>query len=536
MTRFRFKPAAIVLAVAGLALSGAALGQKQPLRIGMTLSDIPATNGAPDGGFEGYRMTGYTMFDALINWKLDDAKLPPTLVPGLATEWTADPKDRSKWIFKLRKGVKFHDGTDFNADAVIWNMEKLFNKEAPHFDPRQSTQVRGRILSLKSWRKVDDLTVEFTTHSPDATFPGQTAFVLFSSPAAYEKAGRNWAKAALLPAGTGPFRLDRLVPRERAELVRNPNYWDAKRTARSERIVLLPIPEATTRASALLSGQVDFIEAPPPDFIPRLKSQGFQITANAYPHFWPYFMSFREGSPWLDIRVRKAVNLAIDRDGIVQLLGGFAVPAKGIVESSHPWFGRPTFDVKHDPAAARKLLAEAGYSDAKPLTLKILVAPSGSGQMLPRPMNEYIQQNLKAVGVNLELVTVDWESVRNCRRAGAGTPPCQGTDGVNNSSQTMDEFGAFKRVYGSGSIPPAGFNYMHYRDPKFDAMIEKAFNTFDDKLRTQLLAEAHAHLVNQAVDVWVVHDVGPRAMSPRVRGFVQAKNWFQDLAPVYVAD
>jgi ABC-type transport system substrate-binding protein len=247
-------------------------------------------------------------------------------------------------------------------------------------------------------------------------------------------------------------------------------------------------------------------------------------------------MSFKEDSPWRDLRVRKAVNLAIDREGLVKLLGGFAAPAAGAVDKSSPWFGKPTFEIKHDPATARKLLAEAGYSSAKPLNLKVLVAPSGSGQMLPRPMNEYIQQNLKAVGINLELVTVDWEQVRNCRRAGAGAPECQGTHGINNSSATVDPFSAFGRIYSSKAIPPKGFNYMHYTDPKVDAMVEKSNNVFDERRRDQLLGELHAYLVDQAVDVWVVHDVGPRAMAKNVRGWVQAKHWFQDLAPVYIAD
>ncbi|MBI3938250.1 MAG: ABC transporter substrate-binding protein [Betaproteobacteria bacterium] len=529
------KLVACSVALAATPISGA-LAQSKPLRVGMTLSDVPTTSGQPNGGFEGYRMTGYTLYDALINWKLNDAKGPSTLVPGLATEWKVDPKDNTKWIFKLRKGVKFHDGSAFNADAVVWNLDKLFKKEAPQYDLRQTAQVRGRILSLKSWRKIDDETVELTTHAPDSSFPYQVTYVFYSSPAQWEKLGRDWNKFSQQPSGTGPFRLERLVPRERAELVRNPNYWDAKRVAKSQRIILLPIPEATTRASALLSGQVDFIEAPPPDFIPRLKSQGFVITSNVYPHFWPYFMSFREDSPWRDIRVRKAVNLAIDREGIVKILGGFAVPTRGIVDPSSPWFGKPAFQVKYDPAAAKKLLAEAGYSASKPLVLKVLVAPSGSGQMLPKPMNEYIQQNLKAVGINLELVTVDWEQVRNCRRAGAGSPACQGTHGVNNSSATVDPYSAFRRVYGSGSIPPNGFNHMYYKDPKVDQMFDKAFTTFDEKQRDQILAQAHAYLVDQAVDVWVVHDVGPRAMSSKVRGWVQARHWFQDLAPVYVAD
>ena len=536
MTRYKLKSLVCAIAVAVAALPGGAHAQKKPLRVGMTLSEIPTTSGQPNGGFEGYRMTGYTLYDALINWKLDDAKAPSTLVPGLATEWTVDPKDHTKWSFKLRKGVKFHDGSEFNADAVVWNLDKLFKKDAPQYDPRQTAQVAGRILSLKAWRKIDDFTVELTTHTADSTFPYQVTYVLYSSPAQYEKLGRDWNKFSAQPSGTGPFSLDRLVPRERVEMVRNASYWDPKRVAKSERMILLPIPEATTRASALLSGQVDFIEAPPPDFVPRLKSQGFQITSNVYPHVWPYFMSFKEGSPWRDLRVRKAVNLAIDREGIVKLLGGFAQPATGVVDDSSSWFGKPSFQIKHDPATARKLLAEAGYSPSKPLTLKVMVAPSGSGQMLPKPMNEYIQQNLKQVGVNLELVTVDWEQVRNCRRAGAGATICQGAHGVNSSSATVDPFSAFGRIYSSKAIPPAGFNFMHFSDPKVDAMVDRAQTTFDEKRRDQLLGELHTYIVDNAVDVWVVHDVGPRALSSKVRGWVQAKHWFQDMAPVYVVD
>lgn len=534
MTAQYRSPTLACIAIAA-ALAGAdAHAQSKPLRIGTTLSQISTTTGAPDGGFEGFRFTGYTLYDALINWKLDDPKLPPTLMPGLATEWKVDDKDKTKWIVRLRKGVKFHDGSEFNADAAIFNFDKIFNKAAPQYDAKQATQIVGRVLSLKGWRKVDDATIELTTHAPDATFPGQLTYVLMSSPAQYEKLGRSWVKFADAPSGTGPFRLERYAPRERAELSRNSNYWDAKRVAKSERVILLPIPEATTRASALLSGQVDLIEAPPPDMIPRLKAQKFVITSNPYPHFWPYFMSFKDGSPWTDVRVRKAVNLAIDRDGIVKLLGGYAAPAYGFIEKGSPWFGTPKFQIKHDPAGARKLLAEAGYGPDKPLTLKVMVAPSGSGQMLPKPMNEYIQQNLRTVGINLELVTVDWESVRNCRRSGAGSQVCQGVHGINNSSQTMDEFGAFKRVYGCASAPPNGFNYMFYCDKVLDAMMDRAFTEFDDRKRTYALANAHAYIVDQAVDVWVVHDVGPRAMSPKVKGFVQAKSWFQDIAPVYV--
>ncbi|MFN8760093.1 MAG: ABC transporter substrate-binding protein, partial [Tagaea sp.] len=146
-----------LLTAAGLALAlstGAALAQGT-LRIGMTASDIPLTTGQPDQGGEGQRFTGYTLYDALINWDLSSADKPSGLVPGLATSWAVDATDKTKWTFRLRENVKFHDGSTFDANAVVWNLDKLLNQQAPHFDPRQSAQGRTRIPAVASYRAID---------------------------------------------------------------------------------------------------------------------------------------------------------------------------------------------------------------------------------------------------------------------------------------------------------------------------------------------------------------------------------------------
>jgi len=297
-------------------------------RYGISMADIPLTTGQPDRGAGAYQFTGHTIYDPLIAWEANIGTRPGKLVPGLATAWKVDPKDNKKWLFTIRKGVKFHDGSDLKASAIVWNLDKVLDDKSPQFDAKQSAQVRPRIPSIANYRVVDDYTVEITTKSVDALFPYQLPWFLIGSPAQWERLGKDWSKVATQPSGTGPFKLDKLVPRERADLIKNATYWDKTRIAKTDRIVLVPIPDAMTRANALLNGQVDIIESPPPDVLPQLKSSGFKLVTNVTPHVWPYHFSTYPGSPWADIRVRKAANLAIDRNAIVKLLNGLATDGK----------------------------------------------------------------------------------------------------------------------------------------------------------------------------------------------------------------
>ena len=157
------------------------------LRIGMTAADIPRTLGQPDQGFEGNRFTGLTMYDGLTLWDLSSADKASVVIPGLATEWKVDDADKKKWTFKLRPGVKFHDGSAFNADAVVWNVEKVLKQDAPHFDASQVGVTASRMPTLASARKVDDLTVELTTKEPDSFLPINLTNLFIASPAHWQK-------------------------------------------------------------------------------------------------------------------------------------------------------------------------------------------------------------------------------------------------------------------------------------------------------------------------------------------------------------
>ncbi len=180
----------------------------------MTANDVPLTWGQPDNGFEGYRTPGLMIYDALINFDLTSSDKASGLIPGLAESWEVNPADKTKWTFKLRKGVKFHDGSEFNADAVVFNIESLFAEKAPHYSARMVSLVGFRLPAYKAVRKIDDYTVEFETKAPDAFWPYQICYMLIASPKGWEAAGKSWEEFAKKPSGTGPWKLTALKARE----------------------------------------------------------------------------------------------------------------------------------------------------------------------------------------------------------------------------------------------------------------------------------------------------------------------------------
>ena len=522
---------ALLVSAATLAGPAMAVAQESVLRIAMTAADVPTTTGMPNNGFEGMRFLGYPVFDALINWDLSRDDVPADLRPGLAESWSIDPDDQTRWIFNLRQGVKFHDGSDFDADAVIFNLERFFDDSSPHYDTAGAAITRARNPLLKSWERIDDHTIALTTHYPASYFPYVICYLLISSPAQFEAVGRDWNRFGEAPSGTGPFRIVNVQPRVSVELARFDEYWDPERIAKVDRIRLYPMPEAVTRLAALRSGQVDWIEVPPPDAIPSLERAGFDVVTNTYPHIWPYLFNMTEGSPFTDVRLRLAANYAVDREGLVALLNGTAMPAAGLFPTDHPHFGEPTHRFTHDPEMAKSLLAEAGYGPDNPVTARVMISTSGSGQMLPIPMNEVVQQSLAEVGINLEFEVVEWGTMLVAFRNPPFTPPTMNVHAMNVSLVTSD-ISYLWRFYHSRNASPVAFNWGHWLNPEFDALLASIEAEFDPEAVDAVVPKAHEMIVDQAPWLFIVHDLNPRAMSSRVQGFVSAQSWFQDLTKV----
>jgi peptide/nickel transport system substrate-binding protein len=490
--------------------------------------DIPVTTGNPDQGFEGYRFVGYNLYDALLLWDLSKSDKPSEPKPGLATSYEIDPNDHKRWIVHLRQGVTWHDGCIFTADDVVWNFQMRMDQNAPNFSAQQFTYTRAFLSNVKAVTRIDDFTVAIENNFLESLFPYTLTYVLMISPCRAKEVNYDWAQYALHPSGTGPYRFDRLVPHQRLELVPNTAYWDTARIPKQERLVLIPMPEASTRTAALLTGQVNWIEAPSPDAIPRLKSAGIRIVTNVYPHDWPYLLNFARG-PFKDLRVRQAANYAINRQDVIDLLGGTAIPEHDVVPPSMAYYGHPpTYD--YDPSKARALLKEAG---CLPCKVTFAISTSGSGQMQPLPMNELVKAQLEEAGFEVAIQTMDWNALLDVYRAGVDKNP--NYDGLNFSRGLLDPVSAIIKLVGKAYWAPKGPNWGHFESPETEALIEQIFGTFDDEKRLGLLTELHELEGRLAVMIFVVHDLNPRAMSPNVRDFVQAQSWFQDLTPVSVA-
>ena len=516
--------------VLGLSNSGAQAGGT--LRIAMTAADVPTTTGMPNNGYEGMRFLGYPIFEGLILWDLSSADKLADIRPGLAESWSQNKSDPTKWTFNLRKGVKFHDGSDFNADAAIWNLERFYNTKSPQFEAQGSAITRARNPNVKTWRKVDDYTLEITTDRPLSYFPHLLVYMLYASPTQFTKVGGTWAAYAKAPAGTGPFKLTDFKSRISVTLERFDGYWDQSRVAKVDKMILYPMPEATTRLAALRSGQVDWIEVPPPDAIPSLKAAGYDIVTNSYPHAWPWVMNIKKAdSPFRDKRVRVAANYCVDRDGMVQLLNGVAEPSVGFFKKKNPLFGNPKEAYTFDPEKAKALLKQAGYGPDKPVKAKIMISTSGSGQMLPLPMNEFLQQTLAKCGFEIQFEVVEWGTMLVAFRNDPSGPPALGSDAVNISLVTSD-ISQMARWFWSGNAAPKGSNWGNWKNEEWDRLLGEIQTSTDPATIRKKVSRLNEIVVDEAPWLWIVHDLNPRAMSKKVKGFVSAQSWFQDFTQV----
>jgi len=523
--RHRLLSIAAAATVATLALAGCAAGgggsssDEQELIIGSQMASFPSldTGAITTAGYEGQRLIGNLIYEGLTKRDVSDPNAPAGVAPALAESWDIS-EDGLDYTFHLQEGVKFHDGTDWDADALLYNINRYMDETDPNYDPVLITyySVLGFVESVE---KIDDTTVMFTLNQPFAFFLADLYNVYFASPASLDESGS--AGQSKNPVGTGPFVFDSLEENQSISFLRNDDYWGD--VAKLDRLTVELIPDPAARTAALRSGRVDWIEAAQPDDFASLESAGFVTTGNSFDWEWSWQLMTQE-APFDDIRVRQAMNFAIDRESIAEdLLHGTASPAYQMMAPASLYYDEADDIYSYDPEKATELLTEAGYPDGIDVTVGYITA--GSGSMQAKAMNEALQAQLAEVNINVTLEPVDFSGMYAA--LGEGNTGWQAANQAFSLEQPSSWNGFWFGCEG---------NFFNYCNPEADTLYAQALVTTDDAERAALLTQV-GHLVTEdAAWLFVVNDTAPRAMSAAVTGFEQPKSWWIDFTGISMAD
>lgn len=413
------------------------------------------------------------------------------LQPALAVSWR--PIDPTTWEIKLRDKVKFHDGSDFTAEDVVFSFERARNV------PNSPASFTGAVASIVNMRALDRLTVQLKTSQPVPSLIEQIgrAFILSKKASTgLTTADFNAGKGMV---GTGPYRFVEWQPGQRLVMKRFPDYWGPKPDF--ENVTLRFIPKDASRLAALLAGDVDLIDEVSPDGAKQLKAGGkhpvFSIGSTRL--LYLSLDSDRDQSPFItdaagkpmdknplkDLRVRRALSLMIDRNAITErLLDGSGEPAGQMVPKGMGGFDPSLVPAKQDLAAAKKLLTEAGYPNGFGITIHTsadrFARDSDLGQVLGQMFSRggIKVNNVFALPYNV------YSSAATRREYtafvfGFGTTTPDSTIGLMNVLATFD------KDAGMGA-----FNRSRYSNPKFDAALKKAMVEFNEAKRNAGLQEA----------------------------------------------
>ncbi len=499
-------------------------GSGGTLRIGMSAANVPIPDTPATEGGEGSRFVGTQIYEGLTRLSTNQAEKFCTPVPGMAESWTlAD--DQVTWTFKLRQGLSFHDGTTFNADAVKFAFDRVIDKNFAYYNPTLASANSQRVAVIGSYSVVDNSTFKIVTNRPYAFLLWDMQGMLLPSPTAVKQYGKEYVQHA---SGTGPFRMTRYVDGQVMELEPNDGYWQGK--PKLDKLVLLPMPEPSARLAGLQAGDIDWAEVPPPDAVSQLKDAGFQAITGPYPHAITYQLNM-DKAPFNDVRVRQAINYAVNRDATIAVIDGFGLPARQYVPPGHPYYDPNWEGYSYDPAKAKSLLAEAGFASG--LKLRMAYPPGGSGNMWPGPMNERLKADLKTLGIDVELVPIEWNNIISGNRAGFKNPDWAGYDMLHISLGVSTPVAV--RNFTSSGIPPQGCcNTPGYSNPTLDAAYAQAERTFDEEQQSALLRQVTAGAMKDGFALVTVHDLNLRVLSNKVRNFVQPQAWTVDLYKVYM--
>ena len=510
-------------------LRGTILGAVSALALtaGVEAKTLVFCSEASPEGFNPQLFTSGTTFDAsskpVYNRLVEFERGGTKTVPALAESFTVSD-DGLTYTFKLREGVKWHTTKtfkptrDFNADDVVFSFERQRDPNHPYHKVSGGTYEYFESMDmgnlLKSVEKVDDHTVKFTLAAPQAPFIANMAMdfaSIFSAEYADQmmKAGTP-EKVDLEPVGTGPFEL---VAYQKDAVIRykaNPDYWGGK--AAIDNLVFAITPDASVRYQKLKAGECQVMAYPNPADLPAMKAdpavnlmqqEGLNIGYLAYN---------TQKKPLDDVRVRKALNMAVNKQSIIDaVFQGAGTVAKNPIPPTIWSYNNAVQDDPYDPEAAKKLLAEAGVKDLK-ITLWAMPVSRPYNPNAKR-MAELIQSDWKAVGVDGEIVSYEWGEYLKRSKAGEHDTVLLGWTGDNGDPDN------FLFALLSCEAAKTGNNKAFWCDPEFNDLIVKAQQSSDLAERTALYEQAQLVFKKQAPWMTVAHSVVYQPLSKNVVDF-----------------
>lgn len=369
-----------------------------------------------------------------------------TVQPDLAYKWESS-EDLKTWTFYLRQGVKFHHGREMTAEDVAFTINRIMDKAT-------GSRARVNFLMVEKIDVVDKYTVRFNLSIPYASFPdifGTRQVRIVPKDAADTLATK--------PIGTGPFVFKSFAPGDKVEMVRNPDYFE-KGKPKLDAVTLLIMPESASRVTALETGEINVVWKLPMESVDRLKKNTDIIVDEVSTSSWDGIIMNSSKKPFDDVRVRKAIHLAIDKRQVAEIvLFGHGSPTHSPIPPAHPFFNK-NLSFEADPEKAKQLMAEAGYPNGFEITL---IAPDG------RPVRERLavatRELLKPLGIKVNIQKLPWDKFI----ADAEGKAAFYIDGFF-SRPTVDT-SIYPWYYSSGSWNKG---LWHYRNAEVDAVLDAA--------------------------------------------------------------
>ncbi|HBB34986.1 MAG TPA: ABC transporter substrate-binding protein [Cyanobacteria bacterium UBA8803] len=472
------------------------------------------------------------IYDRLLETKPGTTELEQSL----AKEWEVS-RDGKTWTFKLRQGVQFQDGTDFNAEAVKFNVERWWNQES-EFGYRKAGktyEIWGNIFGgykgtpqslLQDVIVEDEYTIKFVLQQPFAAFPGAIASGYFgiASPDAIKKAGAPYGTPASVAVGTGPFRFKEWRTGDRIVLEANPNYWKPD-LPKTQQLVIRFISDPAARLAQLRSGTIDLTVDLAPDQLAEIKRDP-NLEAVFRPSLNVGYLALNPSyEPLAKVEVRQAIAIALNKPEIVKAFWGelgqydshFTPPSLQEYQSDQ------VVDYQYNQKQAKELLVQAGYPNGFELDLWYMPV-SRPYFPTPKPIAEAIAAELSAIGIKVNLQTKDWAAYLEDRRK----PPGFQAFMLGWTGDYGDPDNFYYTHFGPGSTSDLG----GWKNQEVLQLLERGRATNDQAERTKIYGRVDEILYQEAVRLPMVHSQPLLAKRKNLTGWTPSPLGSESLATV----